>query len=185
MKILKIRKKDSILFRVLFKNGKFYILFHTRYKVVNSMKSALNTYIERIPNMQIHGLSSWKICGFHRYFDAREQIKIRRLFTLAAASSAPSDFNNFSLTHTPVSWVYGILRYFMPDFINIFMRFRLGGTFYCNCTARATDIPEITIYIPPTGKYRTPQTESVLFMRIYLFVTLHLFRFSDLSRYIQ
>ena len=83
----KIRTKNSILSRVQFKNGKFYILLHAQYKIVNSMKSALNI-IERIPNMQIHGLSNWKICGFHRYFDAREQIKIRRLFTPAAATRA-------------------------------------------------------------------------------------------------
>lgn len=97
----------------------------------------------------------------HRYFDAQERINIRRVasFVYPVAPStcarARGDFNNFSLAYTPVSRVYGILRYFMPGFINIFMRFRLGGTFYCNCAARATDIPEITIYIPSTGKYST------------------------------
>jgi len=92
-------------------------------------------------------------------------------------------FNNFSLAYTPVSQVYGIIRYFMPGFINIFMLFWLGGTFYR--TARATDILEIIIYIP-TGKYSTSQTESMLFMGIYLrYALLISSAFSDLSKYIQ
>lgn len=56
----------------------------------------------------------------------------------------------------------------MPGFINIFMRFRLGGTFYCDCAARATDIPEITMYILPTGKYSAPQTINALYGNIPL-----------------